>query len=47
MKAVMFAGGLVTRISEETDLKLKPMIPIGGMPHFVAHHENVRPPCNQ
>ena len=32
MKAVILAGGLGTRISEETDLKPKPMIPIGGMP---------------
>ena len=32
MKAVILAGGLGTRISEETDLKPKPMIAIGGMP---------------
>ena len=32
MKAVILAGGLGTRISEETDLKPKPMIMIGGMP---------------
>ena len=32
MKAVILAGGLGTRISEETDLKPKPMITIGGMP---------------
>jgi glucose-1-phosphate cytidylyltransferase len=32
MKTVILAGGLGTRISEETDLKPKPMIPIGGMP---------------
>jgi glucose-1-phosphate cytidylyltransferase len=32
MKAVILAGGLGTRISEETDLKPKPMISIGGMP---------------
>jgi len=32
MKAVIFAGGLGTRISEETHLKPKPMIEIGGMP---------------
>lgn len=32
MKAVILAGGLGTRISEETDLKPKPMIEIGGMP---------------
>ena len=32
MKAVILAGGLGTRISEETDTKPKPMIEIGGMP---------------
>ena len=32
MKAVILAGGLGTRISEETYLKPKPMIEIGGMP---------------
>lgn len=32
MKAVILAGGLGTRISEETDLRPKPMIEIGGKP---------------
>jgi glucose-1-phosphate cytidylyltransferase len=32
MKTVILAGGLGTRISEETDLKPKPMIEIGGLP---------------
>jgi len=32
MKAIILAGGLGTRISEETDFKPKPMITIGGMP---------------
>ena len=32
MKAVILAGGLGTRISEETESKPKPMIEIGGMP---------------
>jgi len=32
MKAVILAGGLGTRISEETQLKPKPMIKIGGKP---------------
>ena len=32
MKAVILAGGLGTRLSEETDLKPKPMIEIGGLP---------------
>ena len=32
MKAVILAGGLGTRISEETDHKPKPMIEIGGRP---------------
>lgn len=32
MKVVIFAGGRGTRISEESDLKPKPMIEIGGKP---------------
>ena len=32
MKAVILAGGLGTRISEETSIKPKPMIEIGGKP---------------
>ena len=32
MKAVILAGGIGTRISEESYLKPKPMIEIGGMP---------------
>jgi glucose-1-phosphate cytidylyltransferase len=32
MKAVILAGGLGTRISEETSIKPKPMVEIGGKP---------------
>ena len=32
MQVVILAGGLGTRISEESDLKPKPMIEIGGKP---------------
>jgi glucose-1-phosphate cytidylyltransferase len=32
MKVIILAGGFGTRISEETDLKPKPMIEIGGKP---------------
>ena len=32
MKAVILAGGLGTRISEETNIRPKPMVEIGGMP---------------
>jgi glucose-1-phosphate cytidylyltransferase len=44
MKAVILAGGLGTRISEETHLRPKPMVEIGGKPilwHIMkiyAHH---------
>jgi glucose-1-phosphate cytidylyltransferase len=32
MKVVLLAGGLGTRLSEETNLRPKPMVEIGGMP---------------
>ena len=32
MKAIILAGGFGTRISEESNLKPKPMIEIGGKP---------------
>jgi glucose-1-phosphate cytidylyltransferase len=32
MKAVIFTGGLGTRISEETSVRPKPKVEIGGKP---------------
>jgi glucose-1-phosphate cytidylyltransferase len=41
MKVVLLAGGYGTRISEETSLKPKPMVEIGGQPilwHIMKHY---------
>ena len=41
MKVVILAGGFGTRVSEETSLKPKPMIEIGGKPilwHLMKHY---------
>lgn len=43
MKAVLLAGGLGTRISEETSTKPKPMVEIGGKPilwHIMKMYSN-------
>lgn len=43
MKAVLFAGGFGTRLSEATNLIPKPMVEIGGEAYPVAHHEDLQP----
>ena len=43
MKAVILAGGLGSRLSEETNLKPKPMVEIGGKPilwHIMKMYSN-------
>lgn len=43
MKVVILAGGLGTRISEETSIRPKPMIEIGGRPilwHIMKHYSH-------
>jgi len=45
MKAVILAGGLGTRISEESHAQPKPMIKIGGMPillHIMKIYDTYR-----
>jgi glucose-1-phosphate cytidylyltransferase len=47
VKAVILAGGIGTRLSEETEIKPKPMVEIGGRPilwHIMKHlsHHGVR-----
>ena len=41
MKVAILAGGLGSRISEETEIKPKPMVEIGGRPilwHIMKHY---------
>ena len=41
MKVVILAGGLGTRLAEETEVKPKPMVEIGGRPilwHIMKHY---------
>lgn len=43
MKVVILAGGLGTRLSEETSVRPKPMVEIGGMPiiwHIMKHYSS-------
>jgi glucose-1-phosphate cytidylyltransferase len=48
MKVLILAGGYGTRISEESDIKPKPMIEIGGKPilwHIMKHYSHYG--CNE
>ena len=41
MKVVILAGGLGTRLAEETEVRPKPMVEIGGQPilwHIMKHY---------
>ena len=41
MKVVILAGGLGTRLAEETEMRPKPMVEIGGRPilwHILKHY---------
>ncbi len=43
MKVVILAGGLGSRLAEETDIKPKPMVEIGGRPilwHIMQHYSH-------
>ncbi len=43
MKVVILAGGIGTRLAEETEIRPKPMIEIGGRPliwHIMKHYEH-------
>jgi glucose-1-phosphate cytidylyltransferase len=43
MKVVILAGGLGSRLAEETEVKPKPMVAIGGRPilwHIMKHYSH-------
>ena len=43
MKVAILAGGLGSRLAEETEMKPKPMVEIGGMPilwHIMMHYSH-------
>src|SRR5205809_8036696 len=43
MKVVILAGGMGTRLSEETEMKPKPMVEVGGRPllwHIMQHYSH-------
>ena len=43
MKVAILAGGVGSRLSEETEVKPKPMVEIGGMPilwHIMRHYSH-------
>ena len=43
MKAVILAGGFGTRLAEETEIRPKPMVEIGGRPilwHIMKHYSS-------
>jgi glucose-1-phosphate cytidylyltransferase len=43
MKVVILAGGRGSRLSEETDIKPKPMVEVGGRPllwHIMQHYSH-------
>ena len=47
MKVAILAGGLGSRLAEETDVRPKPMVEIGGKPilwHIMMHYAPLRLP---
>ena len=43
MKVAIFAGRVDTRLAEETEIKPKPSVEIGGRPIFWKYHDGLSP----